>query len=501
MYKLLLCWRYLKTRYIALACIVSVTLGVATLIVTNSVMGGVSKETREHLNDATGDVILFSRSMQGMPNPEAQKAEIRKLVGDDVESMTAVARVPAMLGYYSMGQYITQQVEVVGIEPESYTDVCAFSEFLQHPKNREKLSFALRESGYDTIDHQAKNAKQAVPSPEMETAGWQHRRRVAEFNRRMEGEPATAAEPISDSPFATSEPVGTTFDPSTQQHTGAVVQLRLCAHTQAEGGRAFHMMPGDDIQITFPSAGRLPELRPYKLTIVDLYDSKMAQMMDDNFVFMPLEEFQNMRGMVDPSTGVRYVNAIMLRLKPGADLDAVRDKLRGSFHDHLFSVLTWRDLGAPILTALTVEVVILNLLLFLIIAVAGFGILAIFFMIVVEKTRDIGILKSLGASSWGIMGIFLSYGLGLGLVGAGLGVVLGLILAYNVQEIAGAVASFTGIDLYDPSIYPTVELPTLIDPLVITCIAFGAALIAVLASVLPAIRAARMHPVKALRFE
>ena len=70
-----------------------------------------------------------------------------------------------------------------------------------------------------------------------------------------------------------------------------------------------------------------------------------------------------------------------------------------------------------------VESAILNVLLFLIIAVAGFGILAIFFMIVVEKTRDIGVLKALGASTSGVRGIFLGYGLSLGLVGSGVGMI------------------------------------------------------------------------------
>ena len=82
------------------------------------------------------------------------------------------------------------------------------------------------------------------------------------------------------------------------------------------------------------------------------------------------------------------------------------------------------------------ETAILNVLLFLIIAVAGFGILAIFLMIVVEKTRDIGILKSLGASGRGIMGIFLGYGLSLGLVGSGVGMVLGLLFVRHINEIA-----------------------------------------------------------------
>ena len=92
----------------------------------------------------------------------------------------------------------------------------------------------------------------------------------------------------------------------------------------------------------------------------------------------------------------------------------VRDLLREAFRRTVFKISTWRDKEGPLLAAVKMETAVLNVLLFLIIAVAGFGILAIFFMIVVEKTRDIGILKSLGASGRGVMGIFLGYGLSSG---------------------------------------------------------------------------------------
>ena len=90
----------------------------------------------------------------------------------------------------------------------------------------------------------------------------------------------------------------------------------------------------------------------------------------------------------------------------------------------------------PLLAAVQMETTILNILLFLIIAVAGFGILATFFMIVVEKTRDIGMLKALGAPSGGVMSIFLSYGFSLGTVGSGVGMVLGLLFVIYINQIA-----------------------------------------------------------------
>ena len=144
---------------------------------------------------------------------------------------------------------------------------------------------------------------------------------------------------------------------------------------------------------------------------------------------------------------------------------------------------------------------ILNVLLFLIIAVAGFGILAIFYMIVVEKTRDIGILKSLGASSRGVMTIFLSYGVSLGVVGAGVGVVVGLLFVRYINEIERTLTWVTGRKVFDETIYYFPSIPTKIHPLMVFWVAVGAVTIAVLASVLPARRAAGLHPVRALRSE
>jgi len=143
----------------------------------------------------------------------------------------------------------------------------------------------------------------------------------------------------------------------------------------------------------------------------------------------------------------------------------------------------------------------LNILLFLIIAVAGFGILATFFMIVAQKTRDIGILKSLGAPSGGVMSIFLSYGVSLGAVGSGVGIIAGLLFATYINKIAKGLEYVTGQEVFDQTVYYFQEIPTAISPLMVVGVMIGAMLIAVMASVLPAIHAARLHPVEALRHQ
>ena len=221
------------------------------------------------------------------------------------------------------------------------------------------------------------------------------------------------------------------------------------------------MVPGDDVKLTFPTVGTPPKGVSDNFTVVDFYESKMAEY-DASFVFVPIEKLQELRGMIDPSTGVGMVNAIAIKLKPGADGNAVRDRLRAAFPADLYVVSTWRDKQGAMLAAVQMETAILNLLLFMIIAVAGFGILAIFYMIVVEKTRDIGILKSLGASGRGVMGIFLAYGLSLGLVGSGVGMVLGLLFVHYINPIADVLGLDHRPAVFNPEIYYFYKIPAII---------------------------------------
>src|SRR5690606_9116752 len=152
---------------------------------------------------------------------------------------------------------------------------------------------------------------------------------------------------------------------------------------------------------------------------------------DSNLVFCNLEYLQKARCMIDPSSNVESITSIKIKLKYFNDADEVVEPIQTATPPGTYSAKTSDLKQVTLLAAVDVESAILNVLLFLIIAVAGFGILAIFFMIVVEKTRDIGILKALGASSGGVMSIFLSYGLALGIVGSGVGVILGLTFVAN----------------------------------------------------------------------
>ncbi|QEG41748.1 ABC transporter permease [Roseimaritima ulvae] len=517
MYRWLLCFRYLRTRYIALASVISVTLGVGTLIVVNSVMSGFSAEMHDKMQSLASDIVIESHASNGLTNPEAHLAEIRRLVGNQLAGSSFSVHTPAMLAIEHNGQVIRHQVNLTGLDPETYASVTDFGKYLLHPENRKQVQFQLREDGYPDRDpHYKWGAEYRQWRLGIEKARSVERERLEMARMETEGSLAEDSEAQAGPSFGQMFPTdveetatpGSTedFAEETTDFPGLVLGLATCSfRTRTANDEVqdfFYCRPGDDVRLMFANASDKPKAINQKFTVVDMFESGMSEY-DGSFAFCDIRQLQELRGMIDPQSQSRSVTTIQLRLVEGANLNAVRDTLQARFpaNQFAYNIQTWRDMQGPLLAAVAMETTILNILLFLIIAVAGFGILATFFMIVVEKTRDIGTLKALGASSGGVMSIFLSYGLTLGIVGAGVGLVGGLLFVANINPIAAMIETVTGQEVFDPTIYYFNEIPTIVEPLTVTWVMIGAVMIAVMASVLPALRAARMHPVQSLRYE
>lgn len=164
-------------------------------------------------------------------------------------------------------------------------------------------------------------------------------------------------------------------------------------------------------------------------------------------------------------------------------------------------VRTWEESQAKWLGAIEKEMVLVTGLFGIISVVAVFLIFCIFYMIVVEKTRDIGIIKSVGATSSGVAGIFLGYGAAIGIVGAGLGLLLGYLIVHNINELHGWLGKAMGVQIWDPEVYAFDTIPNTMDPPKVVWILAIAVIASVLGALVPAIRAARLNPVEALRWE
>ena len=153
------------------------------------------------------------------------------------------------------------------------------------------------------------------------------------------------------------------------------------------------------------------------------------------------------------------------------------------------------------LSAIEKEVVLVTFLFSVISLVAVFLIFCIFYMIVVEKTRDIGIIKSVGATNSGVAGIFLGYGLAIGIVGAGLGLLASWLIVRHINYLHTKMGELMGVQIWNPEVYLFDTIPNRMDPKTVVWIMAASIAASVLGALLPAIRAAQMHPVESLRWE
>jgi lipoprotein-releasing system permease protein len=470
-YKYLLCWRYLKTRYIALASVISVMLGVATMIVVNSVMAGFAEKMRDRLHGVLADVVVDCGSLDGFYNSEEVMARINEVAGDQVIALAPTMETPGILQFkYPNGQVVTKPVDLIGIKPQDRAKTGDFAEFLfdDHGKKIEPTFEVTREI-------KMRNPRAAsildLGASDLDK----------EMQKQIEDQIALE---IPDH--------------------GTILGYALATWHPGHGREdKFLAPPGTTVGLLFPQAGQSRAEGGYAtFTVVGFFKSGMSEY-DSTHVYVPLERLQDQRRLRD-ARGRGAVNQIQIKVKPGVDLDKMAEKVQDALdalQPTFFRVETWEKKQGPLLGAVAVEQSILNILLFFIIAVAGFGILAIFSMIVVEKTRDIGVMKALGASTAGVRGIFLGYGLLLGAVGSGVGMAGGLLFVHYINECEKVLSKVMGRPVFDDTIYYFDKIPTVVQPLTVGWIVAGAMLIAVLASIWPAHRAAHVHPVRSLRFE
>jgi lipoprotein-releasing system permease protein len=215
---------------------------------------------------------------------------------------------------------------------------------------------------------------------------------------------------------------------------------------------------------------------------------------DANVLVVSLEDAQDLFELDND------VHGLMVMIKDPYQADKVRQELLASLGSG-YRVSTWMSENSYILNALMVEKNVMFYLLFFIMIVAAFGITSSLITFVVQKTREIGVLKALGATRLQVIWLFLSQSVFVGVLGVTIGFGLGMLALHYRNEFLHVMNKLTGMELFPAQIYSFTELPALIMPMDIVIICGSALLICVFAGLIPAWTAGRLNPVEALRHE
>jgi lipoprotein-releasing system permease protein len=252
---------------------------------------------------------------------------------------------------------------------------------------------------------------------------------------------------------------------------------------------------GDDLTLLIPTvtADGAPAPKLRQLKVAGIFEAGLADL-DDVYVYSDLDDVRALTPGQENGVGLRVrFNNVLAAPVLAAKLRTVLPKT--------FEVTDWTQDNASYFRATRIERTMMSLILFLIVAVAAFNIVAMLVMVVTDKRTDIAILRTFGASPRKIMGVFITQGLVIGWLGVAIGLALGLAIALNVGTIEPFLEHTFGFQIFDSDVYYITTIPSDVRWENIVIIAGAAFTLTAVATLYPALRASRTPPAEALRYE
>ncbi|MCB9842754.1 MAG: ABC transporter permease [Phycisphaeraceae bacterium] len=531
MYQRLITRRYLLSKVMPLLAAVAVALCTGMVLIVWSVMGGFLTQLLASGKSLMGDVSI-TIPVQGIPYYE----ELIDRLEADTEYVAAATPVIQTLALMNLEIGAPPaDVILMGIEPEGYDRVAGYYDLIywrhiDKPLRKDKLGIDMRLAHRNPGD--PLYGPPGSPREGLRTASREELDLLYERGKAM-----GVLDPASNE-IMPAAVVGTMVTKFNWRRPEGFI----------EPGRGL-FAPSRTITLTvlpMSDSGVMIEPEEATLPIANEFSMGVYQV-DSKYVLIPFALLQKMLKMdqatrVDPDwqpgsvtfnadgttsfntgTGTTIEPArattIFVRAAEGVTPDQLDERVEQIFDafyeekmaDHYWRPSTWRENTVftweqePnlrfFIAAVKKETTLVLVLFALISLVSVVLLFSIFWSMVSEKTKDVGILRALGASRMGVAWLFMRYGLLLGLVGSIAGLALAYLIVTNINPIHEWMGRALGVQVWDPSVYYFMDIPNKVDPMRALLVAGVGSLSALVGAIAPAVRAAWMDPVKALRFE
>ena len=445
MYKIILAVRYLVRRPITYFAVLAVALCVFIVIVVMTVMTGLVTDFKQKNHRFVGDCVVGTKSLVGF----AYYEDFMKILEqeDAIEGVSAVIKSYALVNPAETERNIG--VEIMGIEPVRHSKVTGFGETLYHSKNDVSKAF----------------------------------------------EPA--------------------YEPNL---AGCVIGIDLVLSRDAKGKYSYDSGPaGIGLAIScFPLTAKgapakagagLVNTKTFYYS--DNSHSGLARV-DSSMIYLPFEEAQMLCGMDGP---IKRASAIHIKFKPDVKLAAGCEKVASLWQRFVeersgekragllekVTVQSWKGYRRAFIAAMEKEQTMLTVMFALVGITTVFIVFVVFYMIISHKSKDIGILKSIGVSNANIIQLFLGFAFLVGLLGSGIGVVGGWRFLVHINEIEDWLFEHFRFQLWDRTMYAIGDIPNTIDLLVLVVIIVSAIAACFAGALVPSWQAAKQEPVETLQ--
>ena len=448
MYKILLAIRYLLKRRISYFSVAAVALCVFVVFVVITVLTGLTAEFKNSAHLSSGDCIVNSRSLVGFGYYQEFLDILENQ--DFVEAASPTIRSYALINIAEGFVYNTHDtMEVVGIDPIAHSKVTDFGDWLHHHKT------------------DVENAFKPTYAPDLPGC--------------IPG-------------------VGFLFDRDSQGNYRITEKLPMveleinCFPLTAKGALAR------------AGAGLVNS----KTFVCSDHTQSDVAMADWNRIYLPFDDVQMLCGMADEP---KRVNAIHIKFIPNQNLQAGCNKVEHLWNNFVktkvdakqanllknVKVQSWKSYGRTIVAAVETEQTMMIICFSMLGIIAAFIVFVVLYMIVCHKTKDIGILKSIGVSDSGVLSLFLIFSFLMSLSGSAIGAIAGWQFLININRIEDWLYNKFGFQLWDRTMYAIGDIPNTIDLKVLSVIIVSAIAVCLTGAIIPSRQAAKYQPVETLR--